>query len=157
MAYLNYEIRPMTRNDLPQVMVIENSSFLNPWKEKDLIYEMEENPVSNIWVLEISNEQFGLRQICAFCDYWVTFDSGTICQIAVHPDIRREHLGSMMMEEIIKDAKAKKVNTLTLEVRKSNEAAIRLYQKFGFYVSHVKPGYYADGEDAIYMIKEVNK
>ena len=157
MKYLDYEIRPMEEKDLPQVMAIESVSFINPWKEKDLLYEINENPVSNVWVLEITVPQFGLKQICGFCDYWVTFDSGTICQIAVHPDIRREHLASMMMEEIIKDARAKKVNTLTLEVRKSNAPAIHLYEKYGFYVSHTKPGYYSDGEDAIYMIKEVNK
>ena len=156
MQYLNYEIRPMTDSDLAQVMAIENTSFLHPWKEKDLLYEIHENPVSNVWVLEISNDQLGLRQICGFCDYWVTFDSGTICQIAVHPDIRKEHLGSMMMDEIIKDARAKKVRTLTLEVRKSNIPAINLYKKFGFKISHTKPGYYNDGEDAIYMILEVN-
>ena len=155
MQYLNYEIRPMTDKDLPQVMAIENVSFFNPWKEKDLLYEIHENPVSNVWVLEVSNDSLGLRQICGFCDWWVTFDSGTICQIAVHPDIRKEGFASMMMEEIIRDAKAKKVATLTLEVRKSNEAAIGLYKKFGFYVSHIKPGYYTDGEDAIYMILEV--
>lgn len=155
MKYLNYEIRPMVMNDLSQVMEIENSSFINPWKEKDLIYEMKENPVSNVWVLEISSPSLGLKQICGYCDYWVTFDSGTICQIAVHPEIRKEGLGSMMMEEIIKDAKAKKVRNLTLEVRKSNDAAINLYKKFGFYISHIKPAYYNDGEDAIYMILEV--
>ena len=44
---------------------------------------------------------------------------------------------------------------MTLEVRKSNEKAIKLYKKFGFIFSHVKEGYYDDGEDALYMILEV--
>ena len=61
-----------------------------------------------------------------------------------------------MMEEIIKDAKIKKIRTITLEVRKSNSNAIKLYEKYGFVLSHIKEGYYQDnGEDALYMILEV--
>ncbi|MBO6280442.1 MAG: ribosomal protein S18-alanine N-acetyltransferase [Bacilli bacterium] len=156
MKYLDVEIRPMTDSDLPQVMEIENTSFLHPWKEKDFHYEMHENPVSNVWVIEYSNASLGLKTIVGFVDYWVTFDSGTICQIAVHPDIRRSGVGSELMDEVIKDAKIKKIRTLTLEVRESNEKAIKFYQKYGFNISHVKPSYYSNGENALYMILEVN-
>ena len=157
MKYLDVEIRPMEEKDLPQVMEIENTCFLHPWKESDLLYEMKENPVSNVWVIEYSAPSLGLKTIVGFVDYWVTFDSGTICQIAVHPDIRRSGVGSEMMREVINDARAKKVNTLTLEVRESNITAINFYKKHGFYVSHKKPSYYDNGEDAIYMILEVQK
>lgn len=157
MKYLDVEMRDMTIEDLPQVMEIENLCFLHPYKEKDLIYEINENPVSNVWVIEYSNKSLGLKQIVGFVDYWVTFDSGTICQIAVHPDIQRSGIGTIMMEEVKKDAYAKRVKTLTLEVRKSNIKAINFYQKHGFVVSHKKEGYYSNGEDAIYMILEVRK
>lgn len=155
MKYLNTEIRPMTANDLPQVMEIENMCFISPWKEKDLLYEINENPVSNIWVIELSNESLGLKHICGFVDYWNTFDSGTICQIGVHPDIQHSGLGSELMTEVIKDAKAKKVRTLTLEVRESNTKAINFYKKNGFKISHCKEQYYTNGDNAIYMILEV--
>lgn len=157
MKYLDVEMRDMTIEDLPQVMEIENLCFLHPYKEKDLIYEINENPVSNVWVIEYSNKSLGLKQIVGFVDYWVTFDSGTICQIAVHPDIQRLGIGTIMMEEIKKDAYAKRVKTLTLEVRESNIKAINFYQKHGFVVSHKKEGFYSNGEDAIYMILEVRK
>ena len=155
MKYLDVEIRPMVDSDLPQVMEIENTCFLHPWQEKDFMYEMHENPVSNVWVIEYSNVSFGLKQIVGFLDYWVTFDSGTICQIAVHPDIQRSGVGSELITEMIKDAKAKKVRTITLEVRESNIKAINFYKKHGFVTSHVKPGYYTNGENALYMILEV--
>ncbi len=157
MKYLDVEMRDMTIEDLPQVMEIENLCFLHPYKEKDLIYEINENPVSNVWVIEYSNKSLGLKQIVGFVDYWVTFDSGTICQIAVHPDIQRSGIGTIMMEEVKKDAYAKRVKTLTLEVRESNVKAINFYQKHGFVISHKKEGYYSNGEDAIYMILEVRK
>ena len=87
----------------------------------------------------------------------MTFDSGTIVQIAVHPDIQRSGVGSELINEMKKDAFAKRVRTMTLEVRASNKKAINFYKKHGFKVSHIKPGYYNDnGEDAIYMILEVN-
>ena len=156
MKYLDVNIRDMILEDLPQVMEIENLCFLHPYKEKDLIYEMTENPVSNVWVIEYSNASLGLKQIVGFVDYWVTFDSGTICQIAVHPDIQRSGVGSELMNEVKKDAFAKKVKTITLEVRESNEKAINFYKKHGFKISHKKEGYYSNGEDAIYMILEVN-
>ena len=155
MKYLDVEIRPMEDRDLPQVMDIENNCFLHPWQLKDLLYELHENPVSNLYVVEYSNASLGLKAVVGFIDYWVTFDSGTICQIAVHPDIQHSGVGSELMEEMLKDVKAKKVNSLTLEVRKSNEKAINFYKKHGFTISHIKPGYYSNGEDAIYMILEV--
>lgn len=145
----------MTPKDLPAVMEIENLCFKAPWKESDLLYEINENPVSNVWVIELSNDQFGLKHVCGFCDYWNTFDSGTICQIAIHPELQGYKLGSQLMEEVIKDAKIKKVRTLTLEVRASNEKAIKFYLKHGFKISHKKEAYYSNGEDAIYMILEV--
>ena len=155
MQYLNTEIRKMTPNDLPQVMEIENLCFKAPWKETDLLYEMDGNPVSNIWVIELSNDALGIKHVCGFSDYWNTFDSGTICQIAIHPELQGNKLGSELMKEIIADAKAKKVRTLTLEVRATNEKAIKFYLKHGFNISHVKEQYYSNGEDAIYMILEV--
>ena len=155
MKYLDVEIRPMTEDDLPMVMEIENLTFLHPYQAKDFLYEMHENPVSYVWVIEYSNASFGLKTVVGFIDFWITFDSGTICQIAVHPDIQRSGVGSELMNEMIKELKAKKVQTMTLEVRESNEKAINFYKKFGFKVSHKKEGYYSNGEDAIYMIMEV--
>ena len=156
MKYLDTEIRPITEADIPQVLEIERLCFSDPRNEENIRYEMYDNPFANFWVIELSNASLGLKQICGFCDYWHTFDSATINQIAVHPELHHMHLGSEMMEEIIKDAKIKKIRTITLEVRKSNSNAIKLYEKYGFVLSHIKEGYYQDnGEDALYMILEV--
>ena len=157
MRYLNTEIRDANMNDLPRLVELENLCFKHPWKESDLVYELKENPVSNVFVLEVSNPQMGINEICGFVIYWNTFDSGTVCQICVHPDVQRLGFGQEMMKEVIRDAYAKKVNFLTLEVRASNEQAISFYKKVGFEYSHVKPHYYVDGEDAVYMILEVSK
>ena len=137
-------------------MEIEHLCFINPWNEEQFVYEIEENVYSNPWVVELSNTNSDNVAIVGFCVYWQTFDSATICQIAVHPEIQRRQLGSAMMDEIINDCYAKRVQTLTLEVRKSNTKAINFYLKHGFEQVTVKEKYYTDGEDAIYMTRRVD-
>lgn len=156
MEYINVTIRPMTTEDLPSVMEIEHLCFIDPWREDQFHYEMKENPYSNPWVVELSNSNSDNVAVVGFCIYWQTFDSATICQIAVHPGIQRRQLGSAMMDEIINDCYAKRVQTLTLEVRASNTQAINFYKKHGFETVVTKPHYYTDGEDALYMTRRVD-
>ena len=70
-------------------------------------------------------------------------------------EFRKQGLASKLLEEVLDDCYAKKIQSITLEVRVSNFAAIALYQKFGFEKVLIKPHFYIDGEDAIYMIRKV--
>lgn len=156
MEFVTVNIREMEEKDLPSVLEIENACFIDPWKRENYIYEMTENPVSCPWVVELSSSNSDQVVIAGYCIYWHTFDSATICKIAVHPAIQKRQLGSAMMDEIINDCYAKKVAYLTLEVRKSNYKAISFYEKHGFKKELVKERYYSNGEDAIYMIRRVD-
>ena len=144
------EIRDMELNDIDRVMKIESKTFLAPWNKEEMLYEFNDNKFARLAVICLDNYVVG------FYDYWVTFDSATIAQIAVDPVYQRKHLGSELLEELLKDASAKKVRTITLEVRKNNEKAVNLYQKYGFKTSLVKEKYYSNGDDALYMMKELN-
>ena len=156
MQNLFINIREATINDLPIIMQIENLCFLHgAWKEENIIYELKENPVAHFWVIELSLEDKNDYRVVGFCDYWETFDSATICQIAVHPYLQRKQLGTAMMDEIFNDCYAKKIQTLTLEVRVGNVPAINFYKKYGFEIEVTKPHYYDNGEDAYYMILKV--
>ena len=156
MQNLFINIREATINDLPIIMQIENLCFpRGAWKEEKIIYELKENPVANFWVIELSLEDKNDYRVVGFCDYWETFDSATICQIAVHPYLQRKQLGTAMMDEIFNDCYAKKIQTLTLEVRVGNVPAINFYKKYGFEIEVTKPHYYDNGEDAYYMILKV--
>ena len=155
MDYLYVTVREATDEDIPAILELENLCFVDPWKESTIRYEMHENPVSNVWVIELEEKSQNLKSVVGYCDYWHTFDSATIAQIAVHPSLQRKQLGSAMMDEIINDCYAKKVRTLTLEVRASNSKAINFYLKHGFKKELTKPHYYKNGEDAIYMIRNV--
>ena len=157
MDYLYVTVREATDDDIPAILELENLCFVDPWKKENVLYEMHENPVSNFWVIELEEKTQNIKSVVGFCDYWHTFDSATIAQIAVHPTLQRKQLGSAMMDEIINDCFAKKVLTLTLEVRASNEKAINFYLKHGFKKELLKEKYYKDGEDAIYMIRKVDE
>lgn len=148
---MTFDIRPANKDDLTSLSRIENICFKHPWKDSDILYELEENPVSNIIVIESNN------QVVGFADYWITFDSATIAQIAVDPLFQRNHLGSELMKEILDDCFAKRVQFVTLEVRISNSKAIAFYEKNDFKREVIKPHYYDNGEDAIYMIRKVEK
>lgn len=141
-------IRKAKISDLEAIKEIEDESFINPFTKEDLIYEISQNPVSNFLVLE----KDGL--VVGFLDYWVTFDSATIDQIAVKKSERNQGFARILLEKSINDLKELgEVSFFTLEVRTSNEPAINLYKRFGFQKVTIKEKYYDDGEDAIYMIK----
>lgn len=134
------------------LMDIESSSFHEPWNEKEMLYEINENPLNKILVLKEDDEVIG------FIDYMITFNSSTISQIAIKNSFRKKGYASLLLEEMINrlpKSGDEQVETITLEVRKSNEAARGLYLKFGFEQVTEKKNYYKDGEDAIYMIKRL--
>ena len=157
MDYLYVTVREAEEKDIPAILELEKLCFKAPWSEKEVRYEMKENPVANLWVIELESKDENLKSVVGFCDYWHTFDSATIAQIAIHPTLQHRQLGSAMMDEIINDCYAKKVRTLTLEVREDNEAAIKFYLKHGFKKECVKPHYYTNGDNAIYMILNVEE
>ena len=145
---MKMNIRKAKISDLEAIKEIEDESFINPFTKEDLLYEISQNPVSNFLVLE----KDGL--VVGFLDYWVTFDSATIDQIAVKKSERNKGFAKILLEKSINDLKELgEVSFFTLEVRASNEPAINLYKSFGFQKVTIKEKYYDDGEDAIYLIK----
>ena len=145
-----FTVRPMKESDLNVIMYLENACFVAPWGLKDVKYELNDNPVSNLWVIESD-----LTGVVGFVDYWITFDSATVCQICINPVYQRKGLGSILLNEMIKDCRTENVRNITLEVRDHNVAAIKLYEKHGFKKTILKEGYYTNGDNALYMIKEL--
>ena len=144
------EIVLASRKYLNQIMEIEKECFLEPFKEENIIYELEENAFS-VFYLALENDE-----VVGFLDYWITFDSSTVCQIAVKPKYRKLGIASKLLEKMFIDLKDKEVVVSTLEVRSHNESAINLYLKHGYFKEIIKKHYYSNGDDALYMIKGVN-
>ncbi len=142
-----YEIVPMRAEDLDEVMEIERLSFRAPWSRRVFAEELERD-----WAhLDAVRERGG--GIKAFCNYWLVRDEVHILNLATHPDARRQGHAARLLEHVIDFARAHDARYLTLEVRRSNHGAIRLYRNFGFRPVGVRPNYYVeDGEDAIVML-----
>lgn len=139
-------------NDFDAVQQIENECFKEPYSTADLKYEFEENPVNKIIVAEQDGKVIG------FIDFLITFNSSTIMQVAVTKEYRKNGIATQLLSEMEKSFPTDVddlVETITLEVRESNEAAKNLYLKNGYKIVVVKSNYYKDGENAIYMLKRL--
>ena len=141
------EIRKAKKSDLSDLFELEKICLKHPYLEKDVLYELEDNPVSNILVASMDNLVIG------YIDYWITFDSSTICRICVLPEYRNKGIATKLLSNCENELKNQNVEFLTLEVRASNQSAINFYLKNGFNKVTIKEGYYENGEDAVYMVK----
>lgn len=144
--------RLATSEDFEQVLEIENECFKQPYSRKELEYEFNENPVNKIIVAEDEEKVIG------FIDFLITFNSSTIMQVAVTSKYRGRGIATQLLAEMEKSFPTEiddVVETITLEVRESNEAAKALYLKNGYEIVVLKKNYYKDGENAIYMLKRL--
>lgn len=140
-------IRAMRLEDLEQVEALEQRCFDDPWTLDSLRYELEGNPFSTPYVLIDDQEQ----KIIGYAHLWITFEQAQLANIAIDPLYRKQNKGSVLLKHLIEVARAQECETMTLEVRTSNQAAIALYEKFGFSPINVIKRYYSNGEDAILM------
>ncbi len=145
-------IRKATIDDIDEILLME-TLFVKPYTREQVRYEIEENPTSNILVAVKDDD---LKFVCGFIDFWITFDSATICQIAVKKEFQNQGIASMLLNESYMILKANDVLFYTLEVREHNTNAVNLYLKHGFTKVTIKEQYYANGENAIYMMKGLN-
>jgi len=111
------------------------------------IVEDQQNQISSP---EPDDDRVGI--LVGYAGLWAIEDEGHITNVAVHPDYRRMRLGSILVELLIAQTREEGLKRFTLEVRVSNQAAISLYEKFGFVSAGLRKGYYEDNnEDAMIM------
>jgi len=154
------EIRRLTYADLPQVIALERRAFPTPWSLAMFVLELSKP--SGICLAAIrghpsigdddrdASKRLAAYLICSRYDrVW------HIMNIAVDPDHRRQGLATALLNRLLErvaDAGGSEEARYTLEVRRSNDAALALYEQFGFKVAGVRRRYYQDnGEDAFVM------
>lgn len=139
-------IREMTTSDIEQVLEIEKESFTTPWSEEAFRTEIEENVLAVYIVAEYEGK------IAGYGGFWRILDEAHITNIAVKASIRGKGIGDAVLLGMIDYCRINRVPNMTLEVRVSNEPAIKLYRKHGFKEEGTRPGYYTDNhEDALIM------
>jgi ribosomal-protein-alanine N-acetyltransferase len=146
-------VRSMAIADLRTVLDIDRLSFPLPWSERTYRYELNENPSSYMYVVEIQEGRN--RKVVGYVGFWFIVDEAHISTLAVHPDFRGFGLGELLLQTAIDDAEQLNAKIVTLEVRISNQIAINLYRKHDFEVVGTRPRYYRDNnEDALLMTRE---
>ena len=136
----------MRASDLDAVQRIEKASFSTPWPAYAYRQEIETNRMAHYIVARAGAEVIG------FAGIWLMVDQAHITTFAVDPEWRRQGVGSQMILALLRMSRTLGARQATLEVRLSNLAARKLYERFGFRPVGVRPRYYTDNaEDALIM------
>ena len=142
---MNITFRKLTSDDAESVAALEAKCFAMPWSREDFWRETR-NELAEYVVGELDGK------IVAYAGAWVSFNQAEVMHIAVEPNLRGQGLGTLIFGELIKAVKIRGAASITLEVRPSNIAAIKLYESFGLKSVGRRKGYYLDnGEDALIM------
>jgi ribosomal-protein-alanine N-acetyltransferase len=146
-----FDVEPMRLGDLDAVMAIESASFRSPMPAHMVLEEMGRE-----WAhIDVVRDR-AQRSVVAFTNYWLVADEVHLLNLATRPEARRAGHASRLLAHIIEEGRRANCRFVTLEVRRSNAAASRLYRRFGFRAVGVRPNYYAeDQEDAIVMLLDL--
>ena len=144
-------IRQMTEADVPQVAKIESLCFSRPWSEKGFLDSLALD-YTEFLVAETEGRIVGYIGI-----YYSAYE-GEVTNVAVHPDMRGEGTGKCLVHAMLEAAEEKKIQNIILEVRKSNDAAIHVYEQSGFESVGIRKGFYAlPKEDALIMNRKLDR
>lgn len=142
-------IRRAEAKDVATIEKLEQCCFSQPWSYESIYQDIVENDRSVYIVAETEG------QVIGYAGLWIIVDEGHITNVAVSPDYRRNSVANTIITALLMVTEDMGVKRHTLEVRKSNQAAINLYEKHGFEVAGERKGYYEDnGEDALIMWRE---
>ena len=144
-----FRVADMTLAHLEAVYKIETGSSVVPWSKNELRKEITENQhaVYKI-VLTLSGT------VAGYGGFWHVVNEAQITNIAVAAPYRRMGVGSLLIDSLIAAAQERETMGITLEVRVSNTAAIKLYEKYGFNPEGIRKGFYSNNkEDAVIMWK----
>jgi ribosomal-protein-alanine N-acetyltransferase len=149
MENVGLKIGGYEEGNLLEILAIERDSYPTPWSENIVRNEMT-SPISRMLIGRLADAQGGC--VAGYIVYWRVDDEIHLHNVAVRRDLRRKGIASRLLIEAITASRMEGARWVTLEVRRSNLPAQKLYEKFGFSIRGVRPGYYTDTqEDALIM------
>ncbi len=166
----------MTLADIPQVVDVERESFPTTWPQTAYRRELANKLARYLVLIDLSKplgrgeqpqprrslfkvfrrpevvEPASGERIVGYVGMWLVVDQAHIVAIAVRESYRRQGLGELLLVESVETALDQNLESVTLEVRRSNASAQALYEKYRFLKVGVRARYYSDNhEDAIIM------
>jgi ribosomal-protein-alanine N-acetyltransferase len=144
------EVRRLAQRDLKAIERIERLSYPTPWSRSMFASEMAKPSSVSLGAFEAeTGELLGYLVISRYVDAW------HVMNVAVEPEHRRQGIALALFERLFAVTGADGRRGYTLEVRISNQAAIKLYERLGFQSRGVRRGYYTDNrEDALIMWRD---
>lgn len=142
------DITPMLERHLDEVAALERSCFSQPWSKSLLAGELDNEGSKFFVAVDDSGQVLGYAGAKFVCD------EGYITNVAVFPRHRGNGIAQALVRRLIRAGREKNLRFISLEVRKSNTAAISLYKKLRFAeVGQRKDFYLAPKEDALIMTR----
>ncbi|HHW45768.1 MAG TPA: ribosomal protein S18-alanine N-acetyltransferase [Clostridiales bacterium] len=131
---MNISIVEMNQDHIPSAATLEKICFSMPWSENSFASAMSANTRFFAALLD--------GKLIAYCGMQVIDSEGFITNIAVHPDYRRQGIGRKVLKHLISFAQNNNIKSISLEVRQSNTAAIKLYESEGFECVGTRKNFY---------------
>jgi ribosomal-protein-alanine N-acetyltransferase len=146
---MSVELRPLTLSDLDAIERIERASYPTPWSRSMFASELAKPSSVSLGAFDDGGDLIGYLIISRYVDAW------HVMNVAVTPTRRRQGVAVALLERLFEETGGDDNRGYTLEVRVSNAAAIRLYERLGFRPRGVRRGYYTDNrEDALIMWRD---
>lgn len=140
-------VEKMQDKDIPEVVCIEASVFSMPWSEQGFQDALRQDTIFVVARRE--------HHVVGYCGMYCSFGEGEITNVAVSPDVQNQGIGKKIISGLLEIASEKNINRIVLEVRVSNNYAIKLYKDFGFQKVGIRKGFYErPREDAAIMVLE---
>jgi ribosomal-protein-alanine N-acetyltransferase len=159
-------IKPPTPKELEEIVELDRICFGKLWTKEGYQRELA-SPNSLLLSLSLLKQEIKLEseiakypepspnlqfQIIGIACFWSIIEEAHITLLGIHPDYRGQGLGQLLLYILLERAVVRKLERATLEVKASNQAALGLYEKFGFQVAGRRKAYYSlTGEDALIM------
>lgn len=145
-------IRSAIAEQIEQILVLDQLCFGGIWSKDGYLREID-SPNASLQLLwlkgELAQEKFVSPTLIGLGCLWSIVDEAHITLLGIHPQYRYQGLGMLLLTNLLQEAKERNLHRATLEVKTTNDKAIKLYKKFGFQIAGTRKNYYPKtGEDA---------
>ena len=148
MVQVGYDIRRLELQHLAAIEEIERRAYRTPWSRSMFASELAKPSSISLGAFD-GQRLVGYLIISRYVDAW------HVMNVAVDPEYRRRGIAANLLERLFELTASDVRRGYTLEVRVSNEEAIRLYERLGFESRGIRRGYYTDNhEDALIMWRD---
>jgi ribosomal-protein-alanine N-acetyltransferase len=137
----------MSMEHVPQIALLEQMCFSDPWSEKSVASELN-NPLA-LWLVAVENDA-----LVGYVGSQSVLGEADMMNVAVHPDHRRKGVAQALVTALVRALWEKDNHSLALEVRASNAPASALYEKLGFVQVGLRKNYYRNPREDARILKK---